>query len=254
MVLLAATSVLVAATLAEAEWAASLTAAAARGEAVQPGDFTLVQQLVLATILGELVLMVATPIAFLRWLYAAHLRARELGAGHRLGFSARQAITAWFIPVVSLVRPMRVMRGLAAASDPTDLSPATLEREIASPGYRDPARVVEQPVGSNPAVPVAAWWALWLITGVSSLPLYWRVFIAGTPSGLAIQRMVLLATLAAALLAIVVVRNIDIRMRERARRWDARAPEDKEDDEVERRASRRPRKRSRRRRADASTT
>jgi len=256
MVFLAANAILAAVAFATGEWAASLTAASARGEVVQPADLTLLQQLGLGTTLGVLVLMLGTPITFLRWLHAAHLRARELGGGHRLGFDARQAITAWFIPVVSFVRPMRVMLGLAAASDPTDLSPPTLEREVASPGYRDPARVVEQQVGSNPGVPVAAWWALWLTTGVSSIILYWWSRSGVTASGLeVIQRIVQVAMLAAAVLAVVVVRNIDIRQRERARRWDARTSEEDEDDvELERRAPRRPRKRSRRRRVDASTT
>lgn len=215
------------------EWSDAILVAAARGEIIQPEEVTRYQFLAAAIAITGGGLGLGKVIALLRWLHGAHLRAQQLGAAHRLARSARDAVVVWFIPIVNLYAPMQAVRGLAAASDPSDLPPATIERDQVSPGYRDPARVIDVAADECPAVPVTAWWIAWLASVVSAFAPYQidRLGLVGLPA-FRFNQLCQLGPVAAAVLTIIVVRNIDRRQVERARRWEARPPED--DDEVER--------------------
>jgi hypothetical protein len=60
----------------------------------------------------------ATAAVFLWWLYRAHRNLPALGAAD-LGFTPRSAVSAFFVPVLNVVVPVRVMREVWNRSDPT---------------------------------------------------------------------------------------------------------------------------------------
>lgn len=65
----------------------------------------------------------ATAAVFLWWLYRAHRNLRALGAAD-LGFTPRAAVSAFFVPVLNVVVPVRVVRELWNHSDPAEGVPA----------------------------------------------------------------------------------------------------------------------------------
>ncbi len=135
-----------------------------------------------------------TAVLFLLWLYRVYANLAVLGAS-RLRFSPRWAVGTFLVPGVNLLWPFLVIREVWNASDP---------------------RGSGETGGRPPTSPRVAWW--WITFVLASLldPGFWRVvedtaarLDAGgfTPSFVLAQ----LAEMAAAVLAITVVREIDRR-------------------------------------------
>jgi hypothetical protein len=138
---------------------------------------------------------------FIAWFHRAYKRTGELGAdGLRVG--AGWAIGAWFVPILSLWRPKQIANDIWRGSDP-ELPP--------HPG----AAWHERPVSPL----LAVWWAAFLITNYASLAVYDYRGEAGT---IAAAKEASVATigadafdLVAAALAILVIRAMTRRLRER---------------------------------------
>lgn len=132
----------------------------------------------------------ATATLFLWWLYRAHRNLRALGAAD-LGFTPRAAVSAFFVPVLNVVVPVRVVRELWNGSDPAPRQPG--------PG----------PVKISPWV---AWWWGVFVASVLLDPVVFR--IAGDlQARLTVGTTVLLVLgqlleMSAAVLAMVIVWSV----------------------------------------------
>ena len=174
----------------------------------------------------SLALLAVGAVGFVVWTRAAFTAARELtSAKTLLQFTPGRVVGAFFTPFVNLVRPYFAFAALNEEMDPGDvLLPELRPRPgEAAGGYRDQAALSPPPRIDAPPAPVALWWAFW----VGRIPLGW-VFGAAerhdAVAAIVLDPIVMGACSAvAALLAIRVVRRLDARMRERARRLNFRS-------------------------------
>jgi hypothetical protein len=162
----------------------------------------------------------AGPIFFGRWLYAACQDCALLG-GRPLRLSPGAAIGSFFIPIVSLFRPCQAITDLHDASDPAPLpDPPRYETSTVLGDYRSSAlSVMPKPNWVKP-FPVRAWWGLFLVhqitvsvRGAAMLEPAWQVALG----------VHAVADVASAVLAILVIRSIVARQRERLRRIEVAA-------------------------------
>jgi hypothetical protein len=71
----------------------------------------------------QMVLLAATLIAFMTWLYRSRANLRAFGTRH-LRYPRNWTVFGFLIPVVNLVRPYQVVREVWQASDPSTTSPS----------------------------------------------------------------------------------------------------------------------------------
>lgn len=100
----------------------------------------------------QVVLYLATAVAFLAWFHRVHKSLSHLG-GREFKYSPGWAIGGFFIPFLNLVRPLQVMREAWHGSDP-----AGLERDMGSSGPS-----LRNALGT-PAL-LGWWWAFFLVSG-----------------------------------------------------------------------------------------
>jgi hypothetical protein len=165
-------------------------------------------------------------VLFLRWVHAAHERARRLNEKAPFARSPGSCVWSYFIPVVALVRPLEDMRALSAASDPRDLELPPVVEEKASPGYRDAAATARPraPWKSAP-IPVGAWWAAFLgmqlmafVVGASSRGAAGSQSLDSLVSTSRVIQLHDASAVLAGALVVLVVSGIDRAQRERGRR------------------------------------
>lgn len=99
-------------------------------------------------------------IAFLSWLSAAVRDVHRTKVDPSFSWTAGQAVGAFFIPLLNLVKPYHAMRELRAASDPTRF-PEVVRVPTDAASYRTPA-LVEIVAPRIPTPPIGLWWALWI--------------------------------------------------------------------------------------------
>ena len=147
------------------------------------------------------ILFVITGILFCMWIHRAHRNLPSLGASG-LKYSPGWAVGWFFVPILSLFRPFQVTTEIWKASDPTT--------EIND-------SLVWQSAPTSPLI--AFWWVLFLITVFLGNILLRIGLQAETPSELLTVSWLTFAMdvvdIPAAVLAILVVRNIDYRQREK---------------------------------------
>jgi len=157
-----------------------------------PYSFWLLAQSFVAT--ANLPVYALTAIFFLIWLNKANKNLTPLGADY-LEFSSGWAVGWWFVPFANLVKPFQVVREVWRESDPEIEEGTGFLSNVASgaPGY------------------MALWWGLWIVSNIfnniaaraseasstESIQLSGAVFAASGATGVA-----------AAVLAIMVVRDI----------------------------------------------
>lgn len=134
----------------------------------------------------------ATAAVFLCWVHRTHTNLPALGA-HPVGYTPRWAVGAFFVPLLNVIHPIHVLREIWHASDP------------ARSGHEEPGR------GRMPAL--LPWWWLLVVVAVVADPFPARFLdnsAARLDLGPGMQRLVVagLAEIAAAVLAIVIVRRI----------------------------------------------
>jgi hypothetical protein len=152
----------------------------------------------------QILLLIATAIAFLRWQHRAHRNLQAFQAA-KLQFTPGWAVGYWFIPIINLFRPYQTINELWRASAP----------EI-EPGNRTAWQAVPAP-----AI-VGVWWACFLITSFLGRLSFRLSTGANTLPEVTTASWVTLASDAmdvlAALCAILVVRGIDQRQEAKAAR------------------------------------
>jgi hypothetical protein len=174
-----------------------------------------------ATGVATWVLLIAGAAFFCTWISSAFGAAKALGA--KTGrYDAHYTNVGFFIPLLNLVQPYRGLRALDGAIDPT-LLPEPPPRPAGTDGthgYRDAASAQRPSADIRPA-PLVAWWGLWLgrvVPGVLAIAAY------GSWVGTAAFAILgALTDVACLWMAILVVRRIDARLRERALRRSAAA-------------------------------
>jgi hypothetical protein len=112
------------------------------GEAVADAELDDNDQRQMAVGLVQTILLVATAVCFIRWLRLAYRNADVLAPGLRR-YGHGWAIGAWFVPVLNLWRPKKIVNDVWRAGDPS--------------GAPHAARL--------PAL-LNLWWAGWILTSV----------------------------------------------------------------------------------------
>ncbi|MDB4928217.1 MAG: hypothetical protein JWM10_701 [Myxococcaceae bacterium] len=166
---------------------------------------------------GAFVLIVATPIVFLQWVHGLVASTRALDDRH-FRWTPSDAVWAFIIPFVSLVRPYHVMRDAYAALEP-DALPPPAPQVTAGNGYRG-VTVVEAPLPRIPTAFIGLWWGAFLLSRLTRAS-------GSPPAGASVERIVAayqwkmfsdVVSMIAAALAIVLVRSVTARLLERRRR------------------------------------
>jgi hypothetical protein len=167
-------------------------------------------------------LQVVTTVVYCRWLYRAYVDHERLG-GAPLPLSPRDAVLAWFLPVINFYRPYQALRDLHAKGDPATV-PATPEYRPAAvtEDYRTNAREELAPRVWDLSFPVRGWWGFYVIGPLVFEAAYLACASTGgfaVPSDFQYLPLVRLPMIAlATIFGIQVIRSIDARQHERLRR------------------------------------
>ncbi|WP_433932206.1 DUF4328 domain-containing protein [Sorangium cellulosum] len=171
--------------------------------------------------LSELVLGLLAGVLFLRWLVKAVTVADALELVRGFPWTPSEAVMAFLIPVVNLVQPYKVVRDLHDGLAP-DGAPEPAPRPVldGAAGYRRVEVVHAPPAGAVHHAAIGVWWALyvasrflgWIASGMRDQT------VAEFTQARAVFILSDAASIAAALLAMRVVRAIDSRVAERHRR------------------------------------
>jgi Domain of unknown function (DUF4328) len=149
--------------------------------------------------LAELALYLATVIFFCVWLYRAYDNLRAFNQWPRLEHSPGWAVASFFVPFVNLVIPYRAVREVWQKSGPSE------EALLSAP---------------NPPATFPVWWLFWLLasfTGNISMRASFNENIAESTATV-ISIVAGCLSIVAALLAYLVVDEIDDRQEETSRR------------------------------------
>jgi hypothetical protein len=217
---LGVTAVLDVAQISVRVWQSTLIHAVQAG--VSPGQDTLglSDTLVRDGAIAQLALMLVTCILFLRWLSPLVRLTRALGA-RTLEWTPQQAVWAFFIPVVSLLRPYQVLRDVHGALAPDVVpEPPLRSRADEAGGYRHVEVLIPPPSGRLPRASILAWWAFyWAGTFMAELS---SKDDAKTLDALLDRNLwsnvAALIRIASAVLAIMMIRAVTARLVERYRR------------------------------------
>ena len=159
--------------------------------------------LMLQGVLGLLILAVyiATVVFFLMWLHRCCTNLRAFGINRRLiSHSPGWAVGSFFVPFANLVVPYRAVKELWQKSE-IGTEESLFSSSISPPGF------------------FPAWWGFWLAANFAG-NIYFRLSMAEAPRE-AVTVVSIVAdvlSIVAAYLAIMVVRDIDRRQEESARR------------------------------------
>ena len=149
--------------------------------------------------LAQVAIYIATIVVFLMWLHRSYENLPALGVSPRdLKYSSGWAVGSFFVPFVNLVVPYRAVVELWGKSAP---HATRMFGQLSAPEF------------------IKQWWALWIISNIVN-NIYSRMVIQSeAPSVLSLTFGVLsdVLDIAAAMLAIKVVREIDRRQTERSR-------------------------------------
>ena len=149
----------------------------------------------------DIPIYIFTVVMFLIWLHRAHSNLEALNA-RNLEFTPGWAVGWWFIPFANLVKPFQVVREVWFESDPE----FPTERVFFSDGLK-----------SAPTY-IGVWWAMWLLSNFAA-NVTSRAYDPNTMANVAITGYLFILTaalsIAAAVLAIMVVRDITDRQEAR---------------------------------------
>jgi hypothetical protein len=158
--------------------------------------------------------LVVTGIVLLVWLHRVYRNLDGALRAGRLEYSAGWAVGWWFVPIANLWKPKQVVNEAWKASDP---------------GSPDPSVPPTHWNDRKPPALLSWWWAAWIIGAVvSRLSVLWGSGSDLSPSAESLRTSFLVRSVgaavyvAAALLAVAVVRAVTRRHEQRARNLAAR--------------------------------
>jgi hypothetical protein len=170
---------------------------------------------------------ITTAVVFLRWMHRLVVLTRALGG--KLAWTPAQAVWAFFIPIISLIRPYQVLTAAHTALDPEHVAPpAPRVDPSAQRDYRSVAFVHPPPAPNLPKALIGFWWGAFVVMSVSgklltafSTPSAPDAVISAYRSDMFVS----FAAVVAAALAVTVVRGLTARVAERFRRIRESSPE-----------------------------
>jgi hypothetical protein len=155
---------------------------------------------------AQFLVLVISAIAFLIWIHRAHRNLRALGA-RGLRFTPGWAVGWFFVPLLNLFRPYQVVKEIWRASDPeTPSSNGLAWQSLGVPAL------------------LGWWWGAWLLQTFA-----WQVVISLTSQAKAVEAVLAVswatllwdgASSIAAVLLILVIREIDMRQTMKYQRLD----------------------------------
>jgi hypothetical protein len=171
---------------------------------------------------GSMFVFVGCIVCYFRWVGAVVDRGQRLGAQFPQS-SAYWATTGSFLPVIGIFMPYVGIRQIDRAIDPSRVPvvprPSTGDDVH---GYREAAVTLSPAPAGPPRPPIAIWGALWGTRLLLGYGLNLAILDPGPAgSGDCAVAMLPIVSIGAALSAILVVRRIDARLAERARRVGA---------------------------------
>ena len=139
---------------------------------------------------------IATVVVFLMWLYRTSNNVAAFGQPRQT--SAGWAVASFFVPIANLFIPYQAIREIWNKSDPAAVN--SLFHTASPPGF------------------FPAWWGFWLASNVTS-NIYFRMTLEEAPAkaSAAVGILSEVLSIAAAVFAIQVIKEIDRRQEERAR-------------------------------------
>lgn len=156
--------------------------------------------------LFQFLVYIATVVVFLMWLYRSYENLRAFGVPpHEIKYSSGWAVGSFFVPFVSLVVPYRAVRELWRKSQP-------------------PSPLSFGDMGPPPYFPL--WWTFWIVSNIAN-QIYFRLTFEGQMSTEVADIFSIVTDLVeipAALLAIMVVREIDRRQTETSKLVNVQFP------------------------------
>jgi hypothetical protein len=160
----------------------------------------------------NILLIIVTAIVFLIWEYRANSNLRPLGVP-RPEYSSRWAVGSWFVPILNLFVPFKIISYIWRKSDPDDLNADGVFGEWNHSGADE--------------FTIKAWWGFWIATSVVGRFTGQISRRADTLSEHTLSCWASILTsalsLIAALLAISIVRGVNARQEERNKRLIARS-------------------------------
>ena len=167
-----------------------------------PGGFL---SLALTAVLGlaMIAVYIATVVVFLMWLYRVSNNVAAFGATTQ--HSSGWAVGSFFVPIMNLFVPYQAVKDIWQKSEPS--GDDSFSYSVSAPGF------------------FAAWWGFWIASNIAGQA-YFRMAMAEAPAeALGIVGILSeILSIAAALFAIQVVKDIDRRQDERARNLTQSAP------------------------------
>lgn len=156
---------------------------------------------------------IATIIIFLIWFHRSYSNLKPLGSVST-DYSPAWAVGCWFVPLVNLVRPYAITKELWDRSDPEDV-----QTELSPSGLTIEMSMIATPM-------FGLWWALWIISNIfnnlSSRFTFGANSLEDHISSFWLSIIASALTIAAAYLAIRVVRAISVRQEVRHQRLMAK--------------------------------
>lgn len=147
----------------------------------------------------QIAVYIATIVAFLMWLYRSYENLPSFGVRrNNIKYSSGWAVGSFFVPFVSLVVPYRAMKELWSKSVPNS---GEMFSEPGPPGF------------------FPLWWAVWLVSNFANqvyFRLTWRGQLTAEVSA-TLGVLTGILDILAAILAIMVVREIDEQQTESAK-------------------------------------
>jgi hypothetical protein len=173
---------------------------------------SLTELLYVGVTLLQLVIFIATAVAFLMWVHRAYRNLPALGAVG-LDSTPGWAVGYFFIPFINLVKPFQVVREIWHRSTPAGVADEDFGGVAARSG--------------TPAL-VGWWWALWIIANIAGRASDRAVDRAGTIESMLLASRLTIASdalfIIAAVLAILVVKRIDEMQEAKFRQMGAQGP------------------------------
>lgn len=160
----------------------------------------------------QIVVYLVTVVLFLMWIHRAHRNLPALGA-QGLKYSPGWAVGGFFVPFLNLVRPFQVMKEIWKASSPghgvSDFAGTSGTLGVSGTSWQ-----------TAPVSPLLGlWWGVWLLSGVLGQVAV-RLSSADTVEGLLTSSWMTLLSdamgIVAAVLIILIIRQIDSRQEEKA--------------------------------------
>jgi hypothetical protein len=205
--------------IAALHWRIALLRDAEAGASPEAAMLELSEKIVRYDVIVELLVLILTSALFLGWLYRVVRLTRALG-GNALKWSPKEAVWAFIIPVISFLRPYRVLRDVHDELVPEFVPEPPLEVRPQEGGYRQVEfRAPPPPMKLHHASIGGFWGTFWFGKALSVLArvdrgdgvdtLLTRAALSTVAEGIEILSVVL---------AVMMIRTVTARLLERFRR------------------------------------